>query len=429
MPKLSVLIPIYNVEKYLPTCLDSVFSQTLEDIEIICINDGSTDNSGKILAEYAAKDTRIRIIDKQNTGYGHSMNVGMEHAKGEYIGIVESDDYISREYFEKLFTIAKSNDLDVAKCECSFSWPSEDYYYRYHEAGLDRYYGQIFYREKLWLRCQFLMNIWTGIYRRDFLISNNIHFNESPGASYQDNGFWLQTMIFADKVMVIPEEGYFYRQDNEAASIKDVRKVYAMTDEFDWMAKCLEGRVSQDEMDVVNTFRLTRGYWNLIRIADEVKREFCDKLIDDYKSYGRVFFKDILWQERFEKIKDDPDGFCESLRLGKEQAKELIDGASDIAIYGAGRRGEMLYRILCNYGWSNKLRCFLETKESSIKQIGRIPVFSVDSIGERKDDSLVIISAAAGTAMEAAMKKELEKRSINNVITSDSIIDFFYLVC
>lgn len=90
--KVSIVVPIYNVEKYLRQCLDSIVNQTLKNIEIICVNDGSTDNSLKIIQEFADKDSRIKIINKENTGYGNSMNIGFDAAIGEYIGIVESDD-------------------------------------------------------------------------------------------------------------------------------------------------------------------------------------------------------------------------------------------------------------------------------------------------------------------------------------------------
>ena len=113
--KVSVLVPIYNVEEFLPECLDSLVNQTLKDIEFICINDGSKDDSLKILKEYAKKDKRILIINKKNSGYGDSMNKGLEKAKGEYIGIVESDDFIDLDAFEKLYNIAKKNDADVVK--------------------------------------------------------------------------------------------------------------------------------------------------------------------------------------------------------------------------------------------------------------------------------------------------------------------------
>ena len=118
MPKVSVIIPVYNVENYLRQCLDSVVNQTLSDIEIICVDDGSTDNSGKILDEYATKDSRIKVIHKENGGYGKAMNVGLDNAIGEYIGIVEPDDYIALDMYETLYNIAKEKDLDFSKPFC-----------------------------------------------------------------------------------------------------------------------------------------------------------------------------------------------------------------------------------------------------------------------------------------------------------------------
>jgi glycosyltransferase involved in cell wall biosynthesis len=106
MPKVSIIVPIYNVEKYLRECLDSIVKQTLKDIEIVCVNDGSTDSSLDIIKEYAEKDERVKYIDKPNSGYGISMNQGLDKAQGEYIGIVESDDFIKPEMFEELYNLA-----------------------------------------------------------------------------------------------------------------------------------------------------------------------------------------------------------------------------------------------------------------------------------------------------------------------------------
>ena len=107
MPKISIIIPCYNVEKYIKQCLESVVNQTLKDIEIICINDGSTDSTLEILREYENRDNRIKVISKQNSGYGASMNIGLETAKGEYVGIVESDDYVELNIFQTLYNITE----------------------------------------------------------------------------------------------------------------------------------------------------------------------------------------------------------------------------------------------------------------------------------------------------------------------------------
>ena len=117
-PFVSVIIPVYNVEPYLRRCLDSIVNQTLKEIEIICVNDASPDNSAKILEEYAQKDSRIKIITfEQNRGVAVVRNVAMEQAKGEYIGFVDSDDYIDLEFFEKLYDHAKKTDAEVVKAQ------------------------------------------------------------------------------------------------------------------------------------------------------------------------------------------------------------------------------------------------------------------------------------------------------------------------
>lgn len=116
MPKISVIIPCYNTEKYLRECLDSVINQTLKDIEIICINDGSTDNSGKILDEYAKKDNRIKVIHKENEGAGVARNVGISLAKGEYLSILDSDDVFELNMLELLLQKSESTNADITIC-------------------------------------------------------------------------------------------------------------------------------------------------------------------------------------------------------------------------------------------------------------------------------------------------------------------------
>ncbi|MFR9005048.1 MAG: glycosyltransferase family 2 protein [Collinsella aerofaciens] len=126
-PKVSLLVPICNVERYLRECLDSAVAQTLKDIEIICINDGSTDSSPDIIREYMERDPRVKIIDKANSGYGDSMNRGLEMARGEYVGILESDDFMFEDSLQKLVAKADAEHADVVKGDFYLYWstPSE----------------------------------------------------------------------------------------------------------------------------------------------------------------------------------------------------------------------------------------------------------------------------------------------------------------
>ena len=126
MPQISVIIPVYNVEKYLSQCLDSVCGQTCKDIEIICINDGSTDSSPSILAEYAERDERIRIIDQDNQGAGIARNNGISVATGDYLAFIDSDDYFALDALEKMLEVAVADNSDICVCGASRYYESTD---------------------------------------------------------------------------------------------------------------------------------------------------------------------------------------------------------------------------------------------------------------------------------------------------------------
>lgn len=116
MPKVSIIVPIYNVEKYIERCIDSIINQTLKDIEIILVDDGSTDRSGEIADDYAKKDSRIIVIHKENEGQGAARNIGIDIAKGEYIGFIDSDDWIDINMYERMYYSVKESKSDIGVC-------------------------------------------------------------------------------------------------------------------------------------------------------------------------------------------------------------------------------------------------------------------------------------------------------------------------
>ena len=201
MAKVSIIIPTYNVELFLDECLESIQRQTLQDIEIICVNDGSTDHSLEIIKKYAENDPRFVIVDKENGGYGKAMNVGLDKATGEYIGIVEPDDYVPLAMYEDLYKIAKENDLDMVKADFyRFTRNPENGNMNLVYNHLDltgKWYGKLFDPSEEPETLRFIMNTWSGIYKREFLERHHIRHNETPGASFQDNGFYFETFIYA----------------------------------------------------------------------------------------------------------------------------------------------------------------------------------------------------------------------------------------
>ena len=278
--KISVVVPIFNVEDYIGDCLDSILDQSLKEFEVICVNDGSTDSSLNILKKYAAKDNRIKIINKDNAGYGHTMNIGMDMASGEYFAIVESDDFILPKMFETLYGAAKENDLDFVKSDF-YRFYGEDNkniikeYQQLDKTKSNKYYNKIFSTHDDHDTYKLLMNTWTGLYNLDFLRKNNIRHSETPGASYQDNGFWFKTFFYGKKVMFIPEPFYMYRRDNPNSSIRNKTKIYAMDTEYDLIDDFLNNRgEKKDFLDAYVYAKYHNFNFTMNRIGLEFKKEF-----------------------------------------------------------------------------------------------------------------------------------------------------------
>ena len=212
MPKVSILVPIYNVEKYLNQCIDSLLSQTLKDIEIILLDDGSKDASSKMCDEYATKDKRIKLIHKENSGYGATMNVGLRVATGEYIGIVESDDWVEPTMFENLYSLAKQHNVDVVKSNFYYYWskPEEKNEFFFSLPSQDT--NKIINPKENQAIFSSCPSIWAAIYKSSFIKDCKISFLETPGASYQDTGFNFKVWAMAERVWLTEDAFLHYRQ-------------------------------------------------------------------------------------------------------------------------------------------------------------------------------------------------------------------------
>ena len=190
--KVSVVVPVYNVEKFLRTCLDSAAKQTLKEIEVICVDDGGTDGCPAILDEYAEKYPTFKVIHKENEGYGVAMNTGLNMATGEYFSVLESDDFFMPDTLEILYRTAKEFDADIVRSDYFDLTTTKDgninLKVRQMSSNFSYYYRLICPNEEKEVY-QFVMHNWTGIYRIAFLREHGIQYNTTPGASYQDNGF------------------------------------------------------------------------------------------------------------------------------------------------------------------------------------------------------------------------------------------------
>lgn len=219
MTKLSIIVPVYNVEKYLSKCLESLIKQTLKDIEIICVNDGSMDNSLAILKEFASKDSRIRIIDNQHQGVAKTRNTGIEQSTGEYIGFVDSDDYIDIDFFEKLYNSATKSNSDIAIA----SILKHKNFFNIYNAKYTKEETAITIQDKIKLcedKKHFFFYAWNKIYHSGFIKENNIKFSE--GQIYEDVMFAIKALYYSNKIISVYGTKYHYiEHENSLTKYKD----------------------------------------------------------------------------------------------------------------------------------------------------------------------------------------------------------------
>ena len=309
MYKVSVILPIYNVSQYLRECLDSVVRQTLKELEIICVNDGSTDNSLEIIEEYAAKDERIVIITGPNGGYGKAMNKGLDRATGEYVGIVEPDDYVSLTMFEDLYRIAVENQLDMVKADFYRFERNEhgdmDMRYVYLDNAKQRY-GELLHPYQDPSIIRFTMNTWSGIYRRTMLEEYHIRHNETPGASYQDNGFFFQTMVHSKCAMIVHYPYYRNRQNNPNSSVNSREKVYCSNIEYAFIRNLLmQDKDIWERFKYIYAWKMFHNYlFTIDRIGEEFRVEYVTKISREFKEAMQrgEFKKDVFTALEWKKI-------------------------------------------------------------------------------------------------------------------------------
>lgn len=228
---ISLVVPSYNVEKYISNCLDTILAQTYKNLEIICVNDGSTDSTGDIINSYAAKDSRIVVITKANGGLSSARNAGIDIATGEYIALIDSDDYISQEYCERLVTLINEYGADIARCR-GRGVDSMDYFEPKSETApnitvrskfeaLDIFYDGKFYG---WYADD-APAVWNCLYRKK--IFDELRFNESLPRN-EDESFTQRAIGEAEKVVYTDERLYYYYKRPGSLSFENAKDEYRL---------------------------------------------------------------------------------------------------------------------------------------------------------------------------------------------------------
>ncbi len=231
MTKISVIVPVYNNESELAQCLDSIISQSFSNIEIICVNDGSTDSSPEILEKYALFDNRIKIINKKHNGTASARNTGIDASCGEYTAFVDPNDRISPLMFERLYHNAKNRNSDVAYCNIIWYNTAEHKYFAYNNNGvsnfLDQRYKNTGFNENeippaIFFEIPCTCN--NKIYLSDFIKSKNIRFID--GYAFEDIPFFAQIFLSAQKISFDQNKLYIYRTADRPSIIPNTEKSY-----------------------------------------------------------------------------------------------------------------------------------------------------------------------------------------------------------
>lgn len=274
MPKISVIIPIYNVEPYLKKCIDSVLSQTLSDIEVFLASDGP-DSCHSICDEYEKIDSRVHVV-KNLKGYGPSVNHCLKLAKGEYVGIVESDDWVHPTMYQRLYEAAKRDDSDIAKAGFVFAYDDVSKNNSL-QISFEDVTCTLSERPEIIL---FRQTIWSAIYRRTFLLENSIYLYDKERLSYIDAPFQAKAFLKAEKFSLIAEPLYYYYQDNPGQSMQNIIKF--ATDGV----KVKEFMLSENDPSSIVDERVRQAYIYHI----------CRDLYNDYHRYSNDKDKNTFWE-------------------------------------------------------------------------------------------------------------------------------------
>lgn len=317
--KVSVIIPVYNTSMYLDKCLTSLINQSLKEIEIICVNDGSTDNSLEILKNFSNKDNRIRIINQENQGQSVARNVGIKEANGQYVGFIDSDDWADEKMFERLYDKAKCLGSDVSMCsvkvfdEKTGESTTNDPYMTlslFPKVFADKTFN---YKDCLDFLFRICVTPWNKIYKKSWIQENKIKFQE--GINFEDMIFSVETLIKADKISLVNEPLVVYRKASQTSySVGNYSQDYKKMDfftVFDLIEKFLkENSVYALFEDYFLFYKRNHLiYWYKKIENKKVKKQYYKKLVSIYPDFKFnnlvLFFKKRNLKKKIKNLAKD----------------------------------------------------------------------------------------------------------------------------
>ena len=306
-PKVSIILPIYNVDKYLKQSLDSLLNQTLKEIEIICVNDGSTDKCYEILEEYKKKDNRIKVIHTKNQGTGAARNEGLKIATGECIGFVDPDDWAKSNMFDRLYKLIKEKDCDIV-----MSMPDG-----YNEQKQTYEHFPYFCKENFeciptnkifsWKDLspfKYPMCVWNKLYKKELFDKYNIDF--AQGLDFEDHKVIFGSLLNAEKIYYVPEKLYVYRHNREGSVLSDKnRRLLDQIEIFDIVENIMKETKTFDHLkqDFL-TYKIHNMLYYYGDIKEEFKAEFKEKMIISLKKTQLTSDEEQILCEKYPELKE-----------------------------------------------------------------------------------------------------------------------------
>lgn len=362
--KVSVIMPSLNVKKYIEEAVRSVMGQTLGQIEIICIDAGSTDGTWEILTHLAKQDERIVLRRSEKKSYGYQVNMGMDMARGEYIAVLETDDYVSSKMYECLYQAAVEQDCDYVKGDCLAYWTKENgerFFFTKRNFAQNDLYDKVIQPGNYIRIATEDWYLWTGIYKKEFLKQNQIRLSETSGAAFQDIGFIYKTTVCAKRAVYLKSTNYRYCMDREEASSNSGKGLQYSYQEFSRLletlpiveeqnpnaSQCLYCRMAKSFVCSYEESRKKNAV-----IGDEERKKyyqwFKEKLTDG-KKRNQITSTNIqigIWR-KLEKLLLSEESYLETSRQWEDAIQKKLGkpGEFPVVVFGCGFYG---YRA---YGW------------------------------------------------------------------------------
>lgn len=408
--KVSIVIPVYNMERYLAECLESVVNQTLKEIEILCIDDGSTDGSGEILDEYAQKYPNVLVIHQMNCGVGEARNKGIKQAAGEFVSFIDPDDfYPNDDVLEVLYNSAITNNVLICGGSAvKFSNGNIVEYPRGRE--------EVFNQDQLltYENYQFPYGFWRFIYQLDLLRNNQIFFPNY--IRFQDPPFMEKAIIAAGVIYVMKKVTYVYRQVYKIIYFTPKRARDMMNGFLDLIGYSRQFQLSKLQKDLLEEIR--ESYLLLIYKHIVDGEETIIKLWKDFENKIDKRLLEMNQSEMQEEFTFNRDCIHDIIRRADKNKKDFFDmlnQTKEVLIYGAGYTASIVAKYIRKRG-DIGIRCFLISSDSSsLSSMQGIPIQGINQEITFGKESLILVAASKRNQLE--IKENLKNKGFFNFIT------------